>query len=171
MSVPAVAIGARPRSHMQFDSLSADDRAVASLLGVTLLLGTAVVGAAVVGAFVLDMGSAQASSSVSGETQASQAPQVQWEWQSSSDGVTLQHAGGETVDPSEVRVVGTLESDYAGTSLDDPSLFGDEAIWAGDEATIDESQLSRDAGTVALIWTAPDGSQSVVLSEYEYDLR
>lgn len=156
---------------MQFDSLSADDRAVASLLGVTLLLGTAVVGAAVVGAFVLDMGGTSASSTVSGDAQASQAPQVQWEWQSSSDGVTLQHVGGDTVHPGEVRLVGTVESEYAGTTLDDPSLFGDEAIWAGDEATIDESRLSRDAGTVALIWTSPDGSQSVVLSEYEYDLR
>lgn len=156
---------------MQFDSLSADDRAVASMLGVTLLLGTAVVGAAVVGAFVLDMGGTSTSSSASGEAEASQAPQVQWEWQSGSDGVTLQHGGGDNVDPSEVRLVGTLESEYAGAPLDDPSLFGDGSISAGDEATIDESRLSRDAGTLVLVWTAPDGSQSVVLSEYEYDLR
>lgn len=156
---------------MQFDSLSADDRAVASMLGVTLLLGTAVIGAAVVGAFVLDMGGSSTSASVSGESQASQAPQVQWEWTDSSDGVTLQHGGGDHVDPSEVQLVGTLDPEYAGTTLDDPSLFGDGPISAGDEATIDESQLSRDAGTVALIWTAPDGSQSVVISEYEYDLR
>jgi len=141
------------------------------MLGVTLLLGTAVVGAAVVGAFVLDVGSTSASSSVSGETQASQAPQVQWELQNGSDGVTLQHVAGEHVDPSEVRVVGTLESDSAGMSLDDPSLFGDGTISAGDEATIDESRLSRDAGTVALIWTSPDGSQSAVIGDHEYDLR
>lgn len=156
---------------MQFDSLSADDRAVASMLGVTLLLGTAVIGAAVVGAFVLDVGSTSASSSSSGETQASQAPQVQWEWTDSSDGVTLQHGGGENVDPSEVQLVGTLDPEYAGTMLDDPSLFGDEQIRAGDEATIDESLLSGDSGTVAIIWTSPDGSQSVVLAEHEYDLR
>jgi len=141
------------------------------MLGVTLLLGTAVVGAAVVGAFVLDMGGTSASSSVSGDTQASQAPQVQWELQNGSDGVTLQHVAGDHVDPSEVRVVGTLESDYAGTPLDDPSLFGDGPVTAGDEATIDESRLSRDAGTLVLVWTAPDGSQSAVLAEHEYDLR
>ncbi|GAA0680770.1 type IV pilin [Natronoarchaeum mannanilyticum] len=156
---------------MQFDALSADDRAVASMLGVTLLLGTAVVGAAVVGAFVLDVGSTSASSSVSGETQASQAPQVQWELQNGSDGVTLQHVAGDTVQPGQVRVVGDLESDYVGTRLDDSSLFGEESVRAGDEATIDESRLSGDTGTVALIWTSSDGSDAVVLSEYEYDLR
>src|SRR6056297_2014391 len=150
---------------MQFDPLSADDRAVASMLGVTLLLGTAVVGAAVVGAFVLDVGSStSAGASDSVETQA---PQVQWEWQSDAGGVVLQHGGGDTVMPGEVRVVGDVDADLAGTTLDDPSLFGDEAIWAGDEATIDESHLSGETGTVALIWTSPDGSQSVVLSEFE----
>ncbi|HMB50974.1 MAG TPA: type IV pilin [Natronoarchaeum rubrum] len=145
---------------MQFDPLSADDRAVASMLGMTLLLGTAVVGAAVVGAFVLDVGGSQ-------ET----APQVIWEWEETPDGLTVQHDGGDTVMPGEVRVVGDVDADLVGTTLDDPSLFGDEPISAGDEAAIDDSRLSGDTGTVALVWTSSDGSQSVVLSEYEYELR
>ena len=146
---------------MNFD-LSSDDRAVASMLGMTLLLGTAVVGAAVVGAFVLDMGGSQ-------ET----APQVIWEWEETPDGVTVQHAGGDTVDPQSVQIKGdiALAPSYAGTTLDDPSLFGEGGISAGDEATIDTSKLSDDSGSLMLVWESSDGSQAVMLSEYEYDLN
>ncbi|SNZ02638.1 Protein of unknown function [Natronoarchaeum philippinense] len=128
------------------------------MLGMTLLLGTAVVGAAVVGTYVLDVGGSQ-------ET----APQVLWEWEETPDGVTVQHAGGDTVDPQSVHITGDVDPSYAGTTLDDPSLFGEGGISAGDEATIDDSKLSGDTGSVLLVWESSDGSQAVVLSEYEFD--
>lgn len=150
---------------MQLDILSADDRAVASMLGVTLLLGTAVVGAAVVGAFVLDMGGGQASSS----TATSQTPQVQWTWHEDGGDVVLEHRGGDTVDAERLTIAGDVDPVDADATSD--GLFGDGAVAAGDEATIDESRLTDDGGTLALIWSSADGSQAVVLSEYDYDAR
>jgi len=151
---------------MQLDILSADDRAVASMLGVTLLLGTAVVGAAVVGAFVLDMGGGQAGSS----TETSQAPQVQWEWHEGGGDVVVEHRGGDTVDAERLMIAGDVDPLPADTSLDDGGVFGDGSVSSGDEATIDGDRLD-DGGTLALIWSSEDGSQAVVLSEYDYDTR
>jgi flagellin-like protein len=139
---------------MNITELFTDDDAVSPVIGVILMVAITVILAAVIGAFVLDIGGSQES-----------APQVQWDWSddASSDQVTVEHGGGDTVNNADQI---TLEADtlaYSSFTLDN-----NQSTWtAGDAAAFDVNNDS--SGTASLIWESSDGGQSNEISSHDYD--
>ena len=73
--------------------------------------------------------------------------------------------------PDLIAVEGDVDASYAGTTLEDASLFDDDRLVASDRATIGSSDLDGDAGELRLVWVAEDGARSQILSRHRFDVR
>jgi FlaG/FlaF family flagellin (archaellin) len=108
----------------------------------------AVVGAAVIGSFVIGVGEESASS-----------PSAEFEFERTSNTVTVTHDGGDGLDGERVELA--IDSEVRGTWAE---LGDDGEVTAGDEVTL--ADVPEDA-TVTVIWR--NGDQSFRLAE-ESDL-
>jgi flagellin-like protein len=122
---------------------SDDSRAVSPVIGVILMVAITVILAAVIGTFVLGLGD-----------QVESAPQASFDfdYDASSNEVTIRHRGGDNIDPSnvEIRVDGTPTSNYAtgSSAITDFSSFN-----AGNQVTIDGVSAGQN---VDIVFTSGD---------------
>ncbi|WP_136690121.1 type IV pilin [Halorhabdus amylolytica] len=136
---------------MNVKKLVTDDDAVSPVIGVILMVAITVILAAVIATFVLGLG----------EQISSTAPQASFEYDfnSSSNNLTITHTGGDTLDNS------TVSFNY-GNSSASPAIvkhWGTDSIGAGNSVVI-ENVYQGD--TVQVIWKSGDGDQTSILSEW-----
>jgi len=130
-----------------------DERAVSPVIGVILMVAITVILAAVIGTFVLGLGE-----NVESAPQAS----LDFQYNSSSSNVTMEHRGGDTLDPSnvEVRLNGTSP---------DSDTFSDN-FQAGESVVINGSTYAADydiktGDTISVVTTGSDRQN--VIARYE----
>ena len=149
---------------MQLSKLFNDDTAVSPVIGVILMVAITVILAAVIGTFVLGLG----------DSIGENAPSASYDWDETSDAVTLTHVSGQTLNAD--RITGTIDGS--------PAEDGDETLgelWAGSDDTIssgDSVDWVEDASTsdgvgdistddeLRVIWTASGGGSSSTLTTY-----
>jgi len=103
----------------------------------------------------------------SGDSGGAQAPTVSWEFRDlpEEDAVRFTHSSGDTIDrPGGIAVRGGDGTEY-GTLAE---IIGGERITAGDSGTVDVPGDS--SGRLQLVWTGPDGDDSQIIAEHEYDV-
>lgn len=123
------------------------------MVGVALLIAIAVILATVIGLVVLGVGP--------GATEAPQA-QLEAEYNTTADTITLTHQGGDALPRDEIRI---LNSD--GTIKETPSggAFDDGEMTAGESYTHDIS--SWNTTDVQIVWQDPSSESETVLEEFE----
>ena len=170
---------------MQFKQLIADDDAVSPVIGVILMVAITVILAAVIGTFVLGLG----------EQVQSTSPQASFSFEytqdfaagSNNDNLEITHDSGDKVDGSnmELAQTGAIVEDgdsRDATTLSDPSgFFGASEYGAGDQETLDETDVDQDpdgdtagdgqldlsGATVRVVWQSPDGENSATLGKWD----
>lgn len=152
---------------MNIRNLFSDDRAVSPVIGVILMVAITVILAAVIGTFVLGLGDSLSETS----------PQATYDWSQSQDqtndtySVTVDHTGGDSIDPSALGVTVTSSGDSTFTG-DITEWATDETVKAGDSYEFNESTNGGTDGYNAedefrITWTSSEGGSSSVLTEYE----
>lgn len=126
--------------------------AVVVLIGLVLVV---IVGAALIGAFALGVGgSASASGSVA------TAPQANYDFARTADGVTITHDGGDSIPASELFVVvdgeATPLTAYQGFSAGD-------RFSTGDRITVSDVSSGSE---IRLRWESSDSDEAAVLTVY-----
>jgi len=130
-----------------------DERAVSPVIGVILMVAITVILAAVIGTFVLGLGE-----NVESAPQAS----LDFQYDSSSNNVTMEHRGGDTLDPNnvEIRLNGTSPSS---------DILSDN-FQAGESVTINGSTYATgyniQTGDTITVVTTGSGRQNVI-ARYE----
>jgi flagellin-like protein len=146
---------------MQLRKLLDDDDAVSPVIGVILMVAITVILAAVIATFVLGLG----------EQVSETAPQASFTFDYEPDGsgsqgdLTITHAGGESIEASQLNVRGSTASGtssetwsgIAGSSTPDTAL-----VKAGDSVTI---TINND-DTIRVTFVNDQGSSSATLREY-----
>jgi len=123
------------------------DRGVSPVIGVILMVAITVILAAVIGAFVLGLG----------DQVSNNAPQASFsfEFNSSSNNVTVTHAGGDNIAKSALNVTnGTPASS---------TQFREDPVTTSDSRTINYSS----GDTIRVIWQNPSGGSSNIIAERE----
>ncbi len=139
---------------MDLKQLFTDEDAVSPVIGVILMVAITVILAAVIGAFVLDIGGSQ-----------QKVPQASWDFSQSAEAgtsgaeLTVEHAGGDTIDASN------LEFDTSELSAS-ASFPSSGEVSAGHTETVSIADSGDSGATVAVIWSADSGDQSQVLQDY-----
>ncbi|ELY42560.1 type IV pilin [Natronorubrum sulfidifaciens] len=146
---------------------SKDERAVSPVIGVILMVAITVILAAVIAAFVLDIGDLDDS-----------APNAQFDWENTSDGVEVTHTSGDDINLDPVTVQIDFDGDKSAES--DLSDSSSDEFTAGDTMEIDENGVDFDGNTdwdgdsisdpdeideVTITWES-DGS-STIIANYE----
>lgn len=132
---------------MNVRKLLTDERAVSPVVGVALLIAITVILAAVIGGVVLGLG-----------TSSAEAPQasLQFEYDASTDDLTISHEGGDELKKDNVVVRGNA-SVSLGTDLA-----------AGQSQT--NSSVSLSAGDeVNVVWQDPNSNDEAVIGTLEYN--
>ncbi|WP_224334548.1 type IV pilin [Haloprofundus halobius] len=129
---------------MNIKKLFNDERAVSPVIGVILMVAITVILAAVIGTFVLGLGDQVGNS----------APQASFDFDYSSDEVTITHDGGQDLKGSELRVEG-----LDGVNFDDESTFVSGQELVSDEDVPDSTE------TIRIVWENPAGGSSTVIAE------
>jgi len=129
---------------MDLKELFTEDRGVSPVIGVILMVAITVILAAVIGAFVLGLG----------ESASETTPQATFDYDFNESGVNITHAGGDTLDASEITVNIDGEEEYNGQ--DEPDRWGEDGeISAGDTLGIDVE------GDVRILWNGDGTSQTI----------
>jgi flagellin-like protein len=113
-----------------FDDSS--DRGVSPVIGVILMVAITVILATVIGAVVLDFGNSAGETAPSASIDASV--------NSSDDGVTLEHTGGDSLDTGETRILVDFDSTSA-----ELTASGSDTFAVGDKGAIDDTGASQGA--------------------------
>lgn len=129
---------------MQPGQFVREEEAVSPVVGVVLMTAITVLLAAGVGTFALGL---------SDETMDG-APAVSFEYDYAGSGVVVTHAGGDTLDGSNLRVTPSAVSVTGGSEL----TAGDEVANSGGTTV---------SGTVRIIWENPNGDGSHVIGRDE----
>ncbi|MFB6091473.1 MAG: type IV pilin [Haloquadratum sp.] len=139
---------------MQLKQLFTDDSAVSPVIGVILMVAITVILAAVIGTFVLNLGSSIQST----------APQasIEWSYNQSAGGpgdgdVTAVHSTGDALKNSTLSI---SETDTTGTTIS--KVSGVNTFTAGEQ--IIKKQPYNASETIRIVWNAPEGSNSAVIS-------
>jgi flagellin-like protein len=103
------------------------DRAVSPVIGVILMVAITVILATVIGAIVLDFGNN------AGETAPSASLSV--DASTSSDTVTIEHTGGDSLDSEQTRVI--VEVNDTSVTLDETNSANATTLAVGTDAIID----------------------------------
>ena len=133
-----------------------DERAVSPVIGVILMVAITVILAAVIGTFVLGLGE-----NVESAPQAS----LDFQYNSTADGnITMEHRGGDTLDP------GNVEVRLNGDSPSDGSEIITDNFQAGESVTINASSYSgissvSSGDTISVVTTGSDRQN--VIARYE----
>jgi len=138
---------------MRLKEFFTDDDAVSPVIGVILMVAITVILAAVIGTFVLNLGQ--------GINQSAPQASFGFDYNTSTDNVTVTHETGDSVSASQVNVTSDATIDY-GNSTTFESLGGD--ISAGESATYNSTD-DWDGQTVRVIWTSQNGETSATLSQ------
>ncbi|MFW6447955.1 MAG: type IV pilin [Halobacteriota archaeon] len=133
---------------MRTSSRNRTDRAVSPVLGVVLLVGITVLLSAAIAGVVLGLGAGPALP-----------PQVDWSFAYDGEGnLTIRHAGGEPIDPADVRV--------EGDPVQEPGRLADQGTWqVGNQTVVAVDPTDVDDPDVILIWEGGD-STGHVLAEF-----
>lgn len=134
---------------------SDDERAVSPVIGVILMVAITVILAAVIATFVLDLGGDQ-----------QQAPQASFTFEGdSSSGVTVTHAGGDTISSDNIifQGAGTGRTTWTATGTGAPPPTVD--VSAGSSTDTGASA----AGTLRVVWDDPNSDQTATLATYEVE--
>jgi flagellin-like protein len=148
---------------MQLRKLLDDDDAVSPVIGVILMVAITVILAAVIATFVLGLG----------EQVSETAPQASFTFDydpsaggSGEGNLTITHAGGESIEASQLNVRGSTASSgpssetwsgIAGSSTPDTAL-----VRAGDSVEI----TIKNSDTIRVTFVNDQGSSSATLREY-----
>jgi flagellin-like protein len=142
---------------MQLKALYEDDDAVSPVIGVILMVAITVILAAVIATFVLGLG----------EQISDTSPQANFdfEYDSGASELEITHTGGETIEASNLFIVGSDGTDgdwtTAGTS---PGAYGSNSeVSAGNSLTVS----ATDSDTVRVVWRTDEGGQSAELAIWE----
>lgn len=99
-----------------------------------------------------------------------ESPQVQWRatYDAADDRLTIQHRGGDTVDPSALYVRGSGFTDASGVDQTSPGRWqgetsDDGGVAAGDAVTVGVTSSYE----IRLVYEFPDGDRSTTLFETE----
>jgi len=150
-----------------------DDSAVSPVIGVILMVAITVILAAVIATFVLGLGEQVSDSAPqanfgfefdSGDNPDSNGDSFQTGGTSGADGnLTVTHTGGNTIEASNLRLLGSSASDDP-ANWEDASGFGSGSeISAGD--SVDLGVANND--TIRVTWESDQGGDSAVLSVWE----
>ncbi len=120
---------------------SDEERAVSPVIGVILMVAITVILAAVIATFVLGLGDTQNS-----------APQVSFDFNETSNGYEVIHAGGDPFDAGNV--------DVGDGSWTDGSASDGDTVTAGDTA----SSSGFSSGD-RIVWNDPESDSSAVIGE------
>lgn len=131
---------------MEIHELFTDERAVSPVVGVALLIAIAVILAAVIGAVVLGLGS--------GGVDTPQA-QLEADFDTTNDDVTLHHNGGDPLSADDVKVVNRDTGAEA--------FLGSE-LTAGKSVTVGLGV--SDGQEVAVVWEDPNSDSETVLETF-----
>ena len=127
---------------MQLKQLLTEDRAVSPVIGVILMVAITVILAAVIGTFVLGLG----------DQVSENAPQssLSFDYNTSGPTVDVTHEGGETLEGSNLELVGSDSGSINDTASGDFS--------AGDQIYTGESYNAGE--TLRVVWTNPSGGST-----------
>ena len=133
-----------------------DDRAVAPVVGVALLVAITVILAAAVGAVILATDVQEPP------------PDVDWTVSESLDNGEIEeieflHSGGDTIEGDQLRVVYTGEADENTDDIDPDRTYG-----AGDTFVVTfDTDGPDDAGeSIRVVWSAADSDQTEIIHEH-----
>ncbi|WP_096391494.1 type IV pilin [Halopenitus persicus] len=133
-------------------TLFTEDRAVSPVIGVILMVAITVILAAVIGTFVLGMGD---------DLQNNQ-PTASFNMDfNDSDGVTISHAGGDTID-ADSDTVTVSAAGGGGATISDGSWTG--TITAGTSETFVTTSQDWSEETVSVNWESANGDSSAQLA-------
>ena len=133
---------------MNFKELFTNDRAVSPVIGVILMVAITVILAAVVGSFVLGLASDVSESSPN--------VQINFNYDTENQNVSLTHEGGSSFSNDAVRLTGP-----EGT-ISDLEDWGTTQVRAGDSVTVRLDGEVEEGDTLRVIWTGGSGSGSVI---------
>lgn len=155
---------------MRLHTATANERGLSPVVGVILLVGITVLLAATAGAMVLEL-----------DGQPTSPPQAAFDFEYGADGsndsLTVGHVSGNTIPAANVEVVvasarngsGTVTTrrDWNELASDDVSEVGSGMSVTVSRDTLGYSRLSLSRADVTVVWTAPNGDQTFVLSEWD----
>ena len=124
----------------------ADDRGVAPVVGIALLIAITVILAAVIGGVVLGIGVGPADS-----------PQVTLAFDAGEDDIDLIHEGGEPLPGGEVVVISE-----DGETIHD---LQDDLV-SGERRTLDNGEDVEEGERISVIWQDPGSESEVVLATF-----
>ena len=138
---------------MNIKELFTDDSAVSPVIGVILMVAITVILAAVIGSFVLNLGNSV--------QQTSPQATIEWDYNQSGTLVNATHNTGEALDNSTLSISET-NTTSAGHTISLAGGGADNTYTAGEEI----ANGTYDPGeTLRIVWNAPDGGNSAILSE------
>ncbi|SDY40349.1 type IV pilin [Halopenitus persicus] len=140
-------------------TLFTEDRAVSPVIGVILMVAITVILAAVIGTFVLGMGD---------DLQNNQ-PTASFNMDfDASNGVTISHAGGDTIDGTSdtvtIAATGGDDLDPAGGATAGNTVDWGESISAGSSIDIVNADSNWAGETVSVNWESANGDSSAQLA-------
>jgi flagellin-like protein len=140
---------------MEFRNLFADDEAVSPVIGVILMVAITVILAAVIGTFVLGLGDQVSNTSPSAS--------FTFDYDSSSQVLTITHDGGDQLNEANVGIVGG-DSDISSTDWtgDSDASNPDDDFGAG--TTLDYPAAPGD--TVRVTWSSSNGGDTATLGKW-----
>jgi flagellin-like protein len=138
---------------MRVKQLLTDDDAVSPVIGVILMVAITVILAAVIASFVLGLGD---------QNNPAPTADFQFDYNGTSDDLTITHNQGEELDGSNVYVRGN--SDLGSTGEWESDLSAGSTIAAGDSHTISGTSSGY---TVNVVWEDPDSDSTSTLSSDE----
>jgi len=143
---------------MKISELVLNDRAVSPMIGVVLMVAITVTLAATAGVFVLNVGQDEPA-----------VPQTRFDYtyEEATNELVVRHDGGDTLTTAnsgsvEVQLYDNTPGSPPITATGSFSLSS--GISAGDSVRIADAYRGD---RVRIVWTAPDGSTTQVISEYE----
>ena len=137
---------------MKFKNLINDDEAVSPVIGVILMVAITVILAAVIGTFVLGLGDQV--------RQTSPNSQFTFDYESSSNELTITHDGGDSVNNDQIRIIaddGTPD-EYWGTSGSKITAGSNKVVTVDstDEVRVVWESSNGDQTATMRTWTGPD---------------
>ena len=132
-----------------------DERAVSPVIGVILMVAITVILAAVIGTFVLGLGE-----NVESAPQAS----LDFQYNSTAGNVTMEHRGGDTLDPSNVEVRLNGDSPSDGSEIITDNFQAGDSVKINATSYSDPSELSS-GDTISVVTTGSDRQN--VIARYE----
>ncbi|MFC6755720.1 MULTISPECIES: type IV pilin N-terminal domain-containing protein [Haloarcula] len=123
---------------MDIKQLIHDDDAVSPVIGVILMVAITVILAAVIASFVLGLG----------DSAGDAAPQVSVSCDLGSTPTTMDHDGGDELDPSNIEIVGNGTVDGSASNFTAGDTIADD---------VDDGDQLR--------WDNPDGGSSSIIAE------